>query len=115
MTGLEMPLVSAAEMRRHMRRANPMPRVGTTAILLGIIAVTAGGFYWYYKTPVTQLQPGGKYKLTGGIAQVAAMKTLSWGPDTQTTFNTDGSAVLTGTFTGSAPTAVLAGATATRA
>lgn len=110
-----MMALTASEVRRHMRRANPLPRIGTTAILLGIIAATAGGYYWYMHRPVTQLQPGTKYKLTGTIPFVAAAKTLSWGPDMTATFNTDNTAVLTGTFAGSAPVPVPSNTIATPA
>ena len=110
-----MMALTASEVRRHMRRANPLPRVGTTAILLGIIAATAGGFYWYKHRTVTQLQPGNTYKITGDVPHVAAVAAMpGWSNVTGTTYNSDNTASFTGTYNGSA-TAVLAGATATLA
>ena len=109
-----MMTITGSEMRRHMRRANPMPRIGTTAVLLGIIAATAGGFYWYKHRPVTQFQSGNSYKVTGDVPHVAAIAAMPGWSNVAATYNQDGTAVLTGAYSGPT-TGVLAGATATLA
>jgi hypothetical protein len=95
------------EITRHMRRArNPLPipnpmKMGTTAVLLGIIGVTAVGFYFYNKNqqPVTQFQPGGKYTVTGSAVAVGATATLPWqGGLPSVTYNSDGTASFTATW-----------------
>ena len=106
------------EITRHMRRArNPLPnpmKMGTTAVLIAIIGVTAVGFYWYnqHQQPVTQLLPNTKYTLSGSSVAVWAMASLPWqGGVPSVTTNPDGTATLTAVYTGNAmgvPTQVVA-------
>lgn len=79
-------------------------------VVLGLAA--AGGYYWYKNHAVTQLTPGNKYTLTGvqGAPIFQAVQLL--GVDaTQVVLNTDGTATVTGTYSGPA-VAVPAGLTA---